>query len=61
MFELGAADAAPVFYLIGKFFQKIKTFREDAHAEAEEDVTLRRFGGAEYAFARIPFYLRIST
>ena len=26
-----------------------KTLREDAHAEAEEDVALRRFGGAEYA------------
>ena len=30
-----------------------KTLREVAHAEAEEDVALRRFGGAEYAFTRI--------
>ena len=30
-----------------------KTLREDAHAEAEENVALRRFGGAKYAFTRI--------
>ena len=30
-----------------------KTLREDAHAEAVENVAMRRFGGAEYAFTRI--------
>ena len=33
-----------------------KALRKDAHAEAEEDVALRRFGGAKYAFTRILFH-----
>ena len=41
------------FYIIESSFYDIKKLREDAHAEAKENVALQSFSGAEYSNTRI--------
>ena len=45
---------ATSFFIWESSSYKVKILREDAHAKAEKNVALRRFGGAKYAFTRIP-------